>query len=307
MRERSKGRVFRGVFWVAAAVAAIFSWLQFLYPPLKFLRDMPDPSLWELLVELLKPSNDIYPSLPFAGYLFLLLTVAFVVATIAIIRGIIAYIDHSTVGISVLQHDLTLTFEDAQCVRARLSREQSFHANRRGIWAYHSASSCDSDTGVIVDDSYVSQSALANVNISEPLIIRRNRRSIDVIEPFQRELPTSLFATFLPNWAVCLLHSIGGFKNVIVRRTGRIAFDDEFPNGEGILSIAATRYPISQVSLTVKFITGSEPALAQIKAFVVRENVVEKVAVEDSIDGQYTVYKTKTSSLNQEVLRMQWP
>lgn len=311
MTKSSNGWFLRGFFWTATSVLAVFGWVQFLSAPVVFLRRMAEPSLAGLLLELLKPSNEIYPGYYGVGYLFLLLTlvlgVTCVLVVIAVIRGVSAYMDHCNVGISVLKHDVTITFQDAACETAILTREQYFHANKRGISAYHSKSQCDSDSGIIVDGSFVSQSTVDNIPISQDLIIRRSKRSIDVIEPYSQDLRTSLLATYLPNGLVYWLYENGWFKKIVVRRTGRITFKNEFENGQGIVGIGATRYPISQVSVTVKFLSGSEPIKETVKGFVIRENVVEMVAVDSTIDGPYLVYRSKASGLDQEILRIQWP
>lgn len=306
MRMRRMGSLARWAFWGIAVIATIAGWLQFLWPPVAYyLKTQPHPGGMEILGELVKPNNVIY-EVPFLGWVFLALSTIIVLFLVHWTRGVADYLQHSRVGISILDTQIDVEMQDAARTKAITTRRQTLHANRRGITAYRFGSSTDSPTGRIAGPAVDQRSHVGNKLITKELLARGSPRAIDVIEVFDRELPTSLLATYLPNLAVCALHSIGLFADVVVTRIGRVTYENEFDGPEAVYSIASTKYPISRTSIRVAFLTGHEPPAGQIRSFLIRENVVEEVDLIVSHNATHTIYEAKAGSMMLESLRIQW-
>lgn len=289
--------------------AAAFSWLQFLWPPVQYWADHHDKGLAPLLGELLKPTNEIYPGrIPLLGYAFLAVTAVLILFAIAIMRAVGDYLEHSRVGISVLNTTLDVEMQDAARTKCIVRREQTFHANRRGITAYHLASRPDSPAGEIDVAATTYRSHVGNRAITKELLKRGSSKNLDMIEVFTKELPTSLICTFLPNWLVYMLHGAGLFHEIVVTRHGQIHFDNEFTGNDGVFSIQSTKFPITRVTIRISFLKGHAPPPDQIRAFLIRENVVEEVAMTETQNGHGThvTFEAKANSLYLESLRVQW-
>lgn len=302
--RRRKGTLVRWAFWLAAGLAAFVSWWQFLWPPVAFYEASPSkPDGFEILGELLKPKNAIYEE-PLFGWAFLCLSIIFGLFLIHFFRGIANYLENSRVGISMLDTSWDIEMQDAARTAAVIRRKQTFHANRRGITAYKHETSTDTPTGAIDRKSITQQSTVGNRTITKELLLRGGPSSIEVIELFDRELPTSLLATYLPNWLVCALHGAWLFDSVVVNRTGSMTLLNEFNGPDGVYTVNSTKHPISRTIIRISFVRGHEPA--KIRGFLIRENVVEEVALTTTTTQTHTVYEAKASSLHREGLRVQW-
>ncbi|WP_312599064.1 hypothetical protein [Brevundimonas sp.] len=304
--NRRRSSLLRWAFWLVAAVAGFFSWWQILWPPVSFYsRAKSDPGLAAVVGELLKPRNTIYDE-PLLGWVFLALSVVLALVLIHCVRSVADYLQHSRVGISVLETVMEVEMQDAARDMAVIRRRQTIHANRKGITAYRFGSSTDTPGGRIVRSALSHQSTVGNKNITKELISRGSDTSLDIIEVFNRELPTSLLTTFLPNILVCALHKLGLFEGTVVVRQGESTFQNEFSQSQGVYSVSTTKYPISRTIIRVAFVLGHQPATDKIRGFLIRENVVEEIALSSNSTQTHFVYEARANSLHMESLRVQW-
>lgn len=305
MIKRQKNQLIRwAVFWLATFATA-FSWLQIFWPPISFYRRSHGVGARATFAELLKWDNSIY-GFPASGYVFLILTAILSLIAIALIRAIGNYLENSQVGISLLETRMDLIMEDEDRRRATMCRDQVFHANRADVTAYHLIHKADAPNAHIEDDSIHLESLVGGKVITKELLKRGNGKSKDVIEVYKSPLPTSLFATYLPNWIVALLQNTPLFDGVLVKRKGRIVYVDEYSGDESILSITSLRYPVINTKITISFITGSEPDRSDVRAFLIQENAVEEIGVSSQTSGNRTIFEVNARSLYRETLRIQW-
>lgn len=305
MRLKGKGWA-RRAGWGLAAVFGMVSWVQFLWPPIAYYRKTAEPPEGaSILGELLKPNNAIYDE-PLLGWAFIALSVVLVLFLIHWTRAVADYLQHSRVGISILDTQMEIEMQDAGRHMAVGRRKQTLHANRRGITAYHFGSRTDSATGRILGGQIQQTSVVGHKKITRELLSRGSETSVDVIEVFDQELPTNLFATYLPNWLVCLLHGAGLFQDVVVTRTGEIVYQGEFDGKEGVYSVSSTKYPISRTAIRVAFVVGHEPPEDQVRGFLIRENVVEEVALTTTRSQTHVTFEAKAGTMLMESLRIQW-
>ena len=304
--KRTRSSLLRWAFWLLAAIAGFFSWWQILWPPVSFYsRARNDPGIAAVVGELLKPRNTVYDE-PFLGWVFLALTVVLALVLLHSVRSVADYLQHSRVGISVLETVMEVEMQDAARDMAIIRRHQTIHANRRGITAYRFGSSTDTPGGRIVKASLSHQSTVGNQNITKELISRGSDTNLDIIEVFNRELPTSLITTFLPNIIVCALHKIGLFEGTVVVRRGESTFQNEFNDSQGVYSVSTTKYPISRTIIRVAFVIGHQPQPDKIRGFLIRENVVEEVALSSKSTQTHFICEARANSLHMESLRVQW-
>lgn len=303
---RTRSALLRWALWLAAAVAGFFSWWQIFWPPVSFYsHSQGDPGLANVIGELLKPRNAVYDE-PFLGWVFLLLSVVLGLVLVHCFRSVADYLQNSRVGISVLETVMEVEMQDAARDMAVVRRRQTIHANRKGITAYRFGSSTDTPGGRIVRNALRHQSTVGNKNITKELISRGSETSLDIIEVFNKELPTSILTTFLPNIAVCALHKLGLFEGTVVVRQGESTYQNEFSENEGVYSVSSTKYPISRTIIRVSFVIGHEPPAGKIRGFLIRENVVEEIDLISSSSQTHFTYEAKANSLHMESLRVQW-
>lgn len=306
MKSMSKGRFLRLAIKLVVGVGLFVSWWQFFWPPVEaFRKTSADIGFWDVVWQLAIPNNEIYEE-PFLGWAFLVLTVAFAFVVIHYWRKVTAYIDNSRVGISVLSTTITVEMQDAARSMAIMRREQSFHANRKGITAYKADTATDTSTGRILRQTLTQESHSGNKRITKDLILRGGDSNLEVIERFEDSLPTSWLATYLPNGVVCMLHDGWLFDGVVVERKGEITLQNEFDGKEGVYSINSTKYPISRTKIRVAFVAGAEPKPENVKGFIVRENVVEEVGVKVVREQTHVIFEVKAPNLHLESLRIQW-
>lgn len=304
---RTKGNVWRRrALWGAAAIAGLVGWVQFLWPPIAYYqKSAAKPDGADVLGELLKPTNAIYDE-PLLGWAFVALTLVLSLFVIHWSRVIADYLQHSRVGISILDTQMEIQMQDAARSMAIGRRTQTFHANRRGITAYHFGARTDSATGRIVGAQIIQASHVGNRRITREVLSRGSETSVDAIEVFDRELPTNIFATYLPNWLVCMLHGAGLFQDTVITRTGETTYQNEFDGREGVYSVSSTKYPISRTSIRVAFVAGFEPQADNVRGFLIRENVVEEVALTTSRTQTHVIFEARAGTMLMESLRIQW-
>ncbi|RYF25641.1 MAG: hypothetical protein EOO23_08905, partial [Comamonadaceae bacterium] len=199
MKSPSTGRLVGIAVRLVLGVGLFVSWWQFLWPPVEaFRRTNAEVGFWDVVWQLAMPTNKIYPE-PLFGWAFLALTIAFGFIVVHYWRKVTAYIDNSRVGISVLSTTITVEMQDAARSMAIMRREQSFHANRKGITAYKADTAMDTSTGRILRQTLTQESHSGNKRITKDLILRGGDSNLEVIERFNEPLPTSWLATYLPN------------------------------------------------------------------------------------------------------------
>jgi hypothetical protein len=303
---RGRGQLLSWIFWAAALVAGVVSWLQFLWPPIGAYRAATNARVRDVLLELLKPTNNIYDKIPFLGWAFIVVTVLLVLLILATVRAILDYVENSLIGISILESDIDYVMQTADRTRAIARRSQSFHANRKGISAYHLTYKADAHDGAIDLPTLRLDSMVGGVSITKELLRRGNERSLDVIEMYSKELPTSLTATFLPNWLVAMLSKHGLFEKIVIKRNGECCYINEFSTKQSIVSISAAPYPVTNTRVSVWFITGHEPEKDNIRALFIRENAAKETGVSIHTDGMHTIFSVQARNLYKETLRIQW-
>lgn len=289
---------------IVFAIAAV-SWSQFFWPPFEAYKQAKSPNALALVGELLNPLSKMYPY-PFGGWLFLLSTFAILLIILGIFRRLLAYLDHSAVGISVLETKMELVLHGADGSSATVIRNQTFHANRTGITAYSLIYKPDSPTGRIDTSSLRLSSSVGDKNITQELLRRGTNRFVDVKEMYTRELPVNPLATYLPNRLVLLLHTWGLFRGTVVERTGEVKYIDEYTGQEAIISLNASMRPVSNVVLKVTFPDGAEPAPENIKGFLLRETAVQAVDLKPSATNSSRSYEAHVNSLYLATLQIQW-
>ena len=293
-----------------ALIVAIVSWIEFLLKPVFFWAVNPGRSQGEILQELLKFRNSIY-DVPVLSYLFLAslpfaaLTVA--VLTAALLRALIRYLDNSEVGISVIHTKIHVELSGPNLEKAIVTRDQLFHANQAHTSAYHLEYGPSSATGVLHDDPLEFQSSIRKTKITEDIITDVEGRGHKIIETYDRELPVSVLATYLPGkWVHFLYKNDIFFHGVIVKRRIRVRYDNEYIGENRKVQVKAPLYPGSAVVIEVSFPDHQAPPQSDLSCFRIMNNRVEKVPVERTSDNGRTVYSTEVRNLFKETLRLAW-
>ena len=305
-RRMRKDAAARSAFWALAFLAALVSWLQLLWPPIAKYRDHTPGGLRSILAALMQVQSPIYPEAPLIGWIFIAVTAILFLVGVSWLRWIANYIERSRVGISMIETRMDLVMEDKARKLATVRRQQVFHANRPDVSAYHLVCRADHATGYVDMANISLDSILAGQRITKEILKRGTPKAADLIEVYTRNLPSGLLVTFLPNWLVAMLHPTGVFDRVLVKRTGHVAYIDEYSGPESVISMSAMRYPVTNTFLNISFINGSEPCDSDMRGFLIRENAVEEIAVAKTIDTDRTVFSVCVRSLYQETLRVQW-
>lgn len=287
----------------AFGIVAVTGWLSLLAPPLRFLQTS---TVGGLFVELVKASNSVYPSDEFYGWAFLALTIVSICVLVAALRTAVRYVDESFSSITVLDAYLRLEIPDDDMARARLSRVQSFHANRSGISAYKYVSTLDTPAGHIDLDSVRISSSLGLHPISNPTpMVWGTSKRVEVIETFVRCLPTNLFASLLPSWMTRALWRAGLFQNLVVRRAGDVEYLNEHNGPQASMAVKANHLT-ADLKIEISFPERTAPADKHINCMLVRENVVERMGYTRSHkNGRVTIAAGARNFRNEE-LRIQW-
>lgn len=306
-----EGGISRSILKTVGLLVSGAGMLAFVAVPFRAHDDpLGDPG--GFLSQLLPFGSSLYGGVPGLSWLFLailallLLAAALIVHTL--LTGIASYISRSRVGISVLQTELCLEIEDHAMTRARVRREQLFHANRRNVSAYHFEHRATASGGSIDPASITMTSIIDHDNVTDHLIKSRGiGKQIDTIELFKRPLPTSFFATYLPNSVVLFLHErMKMFRKTIVHRTGEMLYNNEYNIPEPIFQLASVRYPVTNVRMKVVFPEQAAPPADRIDCFLIEENTVKKITPARVGDQGRVTYTIDLRSFYQAKLRIQW-
>jgi hypothetical protein len=292
-------------------LAAAAGWSTLLWPGVRFYLAKPGSTIWSTLGELLRPTNSIYPDGFLTGWLFLSIGAVLLVAVplmfLQILGQLLRYVQVSEVAISLLEVHLTLRFEDSEMRRCTITRRQLLHANQPGQGAYHYLHTIDNEGAEIVEGSFDMASTLGDELITEDFLFRNGKRRLEAIEVYKRALPTSIFATYLPDSLVILLYRHTKlFDNVVVERVGEIQNIDEYNGEYPLFELTSVRYPASNVSISIDFPKEVAPPVSDVRCFRIKANVVSPIHPRCMPQGDRRVFTAFVARLEQETLRFQW-
>lgn len=307
---QSKRRAWRLLFSIASIIGAAAGWSTLLWPPVQAYYNRPGVGFWDTLVKLASPTNSIYPDGIFVGWLFIastiLLSFAVPLSLLQALSKLIRYIEQSEADVTLLDIKLTARFDD-RMERCTLFREQRFHANRHGTTAYHYNQEAHSVNATIDSNTFVMNSSINNERITNDFIIRASARSFEAIEVFDRPLPKSFLATYLPDWLVLILYDHSTILDkVVVERVGEIEISNEHNGTSPIIQLNSLKRVAKNVTIVVDFPGHLAPHPADVKCFVIRENVVSSIHPRCSPAGERRLFTAYISALDHASLRFQW-
>lgn len=256
-------------------IASIAGVSQLLWPPIGAYVDQNGHSLIDIIVTLLNPvSTDIY-AIPFMGWLFIISCLIIGIGVLAAARLFFRYLEKSKVPISVLETNVTIDVLDPAGIEVVYRRHQTFHANQKKLKAYRLTMSADADGGSIDRETLQQNSTLDDVDITEDIILRGSDKALTVMERFDRELPTSRIATYLPNAAVLWMYRHELFQKTVIKRTGSVVYRNECSRRHCVMAVNASVSPITSVQMTVIFPEEAVPK--NIRCYVTHANVCDDV------------------------------
>jgi len=302
-------RPIRTLVTIACVAAAGAGWSTLLWPPVRYFYSSAGKGFWSTLGELLSPANSIYPDGPLVGWIFLTSTAALAIAVpIALLRvlgALMRYVDISEADLSLLELSITLRFSD-DLTRTTIVRDQLFHANQPGTTAYHYRQTAESAKGRILANTFEMESAVNGIKLTKEFSITSSDKLFDAIEIFNRPLPTSLLATYLPDWVVRPLHSHTPLlEGAIVRRSGQIILENEHSGSEGMYQLNASRRA-KNVSIKLDFPADRAPKSADVRCFVISGNVVSEMHATLCSYADRRTYTAEIGRLEKSSLRIQW-
>lgn len=296
-----------------ALIIGFVSWAEFLFKPVARALDFPDRGLWWLFGDLLALRSQTYGT-PLLGYLFLLASLLLLVSAILAIsrpvRWFLDYLDIAEAPVSILETRIKLRMLDTHHVGSEVHRNQTIHANRSDVHAYHHTMSVN--TGTIVSGSWRFESQIDGKVITLDPLIHATSSKLEVIERFLEPLPTSYRVTYLPNNIVLALNAVKHmriFNKVLVTRQTWVRNENEYNGPEPIFQLRSVRYPATNVAMSVEFPSSTAPETSEIECFLITENVARSIPIknEDIKNGSVRVYSAEISSLRRDqALRIQW-
>jgi len=292
---------------VLTLVGALHSWLGMLWPGLDaFLKGEND-----FLAKLFNPLSIYYENTPLGGWLW-----ATVMATSALIvllsimlagRAVVRYLDNSRAPMSVLKTTVSIAFETDDLSVAVVNREQLIHANRP-VTAYHMTSSVSSKGARIDADSLLVRSETTEAGaLAHRILNSGTEQEREIVEVFDKPLPTNWFATYLPNKLVYVLRRM--FPRSIVRRTSSIRQIGEYNAEIALIQLTALTHPTNNATIEIRFPEASAPKMKHIEAFMITENLADPVVIRERLPrspGLRVFYATATSILPEGKLRVTW-
>lgn len=299
-------RFFGRVLFVLVLAAGTFSWIQFLYPPLaRFVRANPGDSFWSIVGELLRPINSIYDDMIFGGWLFLLVALTPLILMGIAWKWVITYIEDSQVAISVLETDIQLSFCGPRMREGTLVRRQLIHANQLNVKSYRISSKTDAPAGEFVPDSLSAVSEVNGQMLTKEILTNGSPKSIEMTEIYKQALPVNPVLTYLPNFLVYWLRGL--FKRSVVERRTRACVLNEYNDREAFLSIHSTRFPVTNVSMSIAFPKETAPKREDIRGFLIKDNLADEIdVIPDYSMPNVTIYRVRQTSFRQASLRVVW-
>lgn len=292
--------------WLLTTAAALYAWADFLWPPVEYFRHAQKATPSGVLLELLKPDSKIYP-VPGGGYLFILLTIGLAILLVYILRGIGNYLERAFQSLSVIDSEFEVIIQDLDARRATMRRVQNFHANRSGISAYRHTSSLDTPGASQDMKTLKVESFIGSTRITKDILKRKSGSTLEIIDMFNRELPTSLVASLLPSLLVRAMHHNTLLQNVVVNRTFEMDYIDEYASDSPSMQVTAAEFPVTHVALAIDFPDEIAPPKEDISCFIITQGAVRQ---HDRIwreagSGRVT-YRVEHRNLYKSSLRLQW-
>jgi len=263
--------IIKWVFWFLAVIGGLDSWIQFFWPAFDKYLAKAEPTIFALLIDLIKPISPIRPDVPFYGYLFFAANFAILALVFGAMKSFFNYIETSFIPVSVLRTDLELTFDKDDLSLGRVNRSQLLHANKGNVTAYHLNRSVER-SGAGIDMKAVHSVSTINqrqINDGIPLVFG-NERKVEIIEKFSSPLPKNIIASLLPDNIVLFLYDMGFFRKVILKREFDCLDVNEYNGKDAKFGLTSMRYPVSNVNITVSFPLNAEPV--KIDFLHVKEN-----------------------------------
>ena len=306
-RRRSRSPASTFVATAVTLVIAALVWPERLSAPAHYLGQAHSPGLTQLVRELTKPRNAIYPDADFKGWALLALAALALFWLVLVLRALVRAFESSGRPITTLELSLDLVFEDDLMTKSTLCRVQKFHANNLQASAYYFRHSANSDDGVLYGklDLY---SVLDGRVITQRILGPVGRRKIEIIEQYHQPLPTRWAGRFLPVGVKRWLDRSGLLAGLIVTRRSGINHLNEFNGANPLMALGSLRHPVDNVAFSICFFEATAPNPADIFAFVMNENIVEDVEVvrdPDPPTGR-VVYRAGVDRIQQENFQIQW-
>ena len=310
MAVRNNGGCSKIVISFLGGSIILIGWAEFIFKPIRHYAEATNLTIGEAFGDLLKIQPSVY-DWPFAGYVFLITSTIILYFSFVLImrpvRAALEFIEGSEAPISILESKIELFMQDADMRVCETRRRQILHSNSEKVNAYHYSQS--STHGVLKKDLLRIESRIAGNLITDNLLKREFGKTLDTIELFNRELPTNLIATYLPDIAVLFLHrQFKLFKNSLITRECDGTDENEYSVQYPFYQLTVARYPVSMITLTLNFPVGSVYRKGTIKAFLIRNQAVREVAVAPlNDDPKRTKFQVEINKLKQqESLRIIW-
>jgi hypothetical protein len=301
----------RFLFALATIGVAVVGWSTLLYPPVEFYLSKPQTGFGGLLVELLKPSNAIFPDGYGVGWIFLASSLALAIAVplagLQLLSAALRYIEASEATISVLESKFTLHFEDEAMSKSILTREQVFHANRPAVSSLPYTHSVNSPDGEIVSGSFKISSFIKDKKLTSHVMEDFSPNRIEAIEVLSRNLPTSLLATYLPDWLVlAIFNHTALLDGVIVERHGEIKHVNEFNGERARLEFRTDKFATRNMTVTISLPLSASHCVSDLTCFIIHRHAVSEIHPRSTVQGDRRLICLFIDRLSQEVLRIQW-
>lgn len=291
----------------AVWMLTFFGWAEFFAKPFILRGQAKDIGWSGALADLLKPIPEAF-GWPLAGYFFILISALVIFVSIVFllrpIRYALTYLETAESPISVIHSEYELTFNDDHS-SVRCKRTQYLHANRPNVNAYHYKMSPYEGTIEVKEI----KSQLDGNRITKDLIDNSKGKSKEFIEEFEGELPLSFFITYFPDKWVYWSHiNWGWFKKTLVKRTVETIDVDEYNIGRPAFEVEA-RYPVSGLTITLKFPESHGPADGDIRAYFADDGALRNIIPQsDSDDSSNRVHTVDFGQLQAgQKLRIEWP
>lgn len=305
--RRRRGRWWTSLAWITTTGLGFVEWSNLVSAPIRFLGKH---SFLHTLRVLVLGGEGIYDGIGVAwGFLALSVALVGMVLVIAsrVLSAISHYIDVSQADLSMLSTDIDISLDsDIALTTARIVRKQLFHANSPDVEAYHYSHT--PEVGRVDWDATDMSTSIGNEVFTRlPLLKRPMGRGIEIIETYRRRLPTSIAATYLPDFVVLFLHKeLRRFGGVVAEREATIVTHDEYNTDTPSFQLESRRYPANRAVIRIHFPVRTAPDDPDIEGFRIRENSVIALRVHSTKTGSRKTVWVEADNLYQERIRIQW-
>ena len=310
MKLENAGGCLRIVVTMIGGLAILIGWAEFMFKPVRYYARLHNMSLLECLGDLAQIDSPAF-DWPLGGIVWIASSLLFLyLAAIFMMRPIRAaldFIERSEAPISILQSTIELKMLDHDLKNCQTSRKQLIHANKNDVDAYHY--NIATSYGTVESTSLQISSRINNKNITKEVIKRITGKSVETIEIFESSLPTSIFATYLPDLAVRLAYiHLGLFKRHVVSRESVVSHSDEYSVSAPTYKLAVQRYPASKVCILLNLPAASVCKTATVRAFLVMNQAVQEIPVvpRDDGDGRVRLVVEQQTLRPQQALLITW-